>query len=677
MKEPDPMSTMPDTSTRLRPGPFRISAALVMATLGWLPVVATAQQNPDLGSASLADLMRMTVEPVFGASLRLQPVTEAPASVTIVTADDIRRYGYRTLADILEAVRGFYVTNDRNYSYVGIRGISQPGDYNTRVLLTINGHRINDGVYDQASIGADLGLDPMMIDRVEIIRGAGSSLYGTSAFLAVVNIITRTGNTMNPGTVWLNGGSQDTVSGGVAVAHTFSNGLAALLSASGSRSDGNSRLYFPEFDDPATNNGIAVNADAENARQIFGHVAFKHLRLTALASWRNKTVPTAAYDTTFNDPGLTTGDGRALLDLQYDRSFGQTALTLRSYVNRYKYEGLYPYGEDGVFFDEAVAVVWGGEARATRPLPGRQTLTLGGEFRNNVRQDQRGGTDGVLEFDIRQSSRVVGLYVQDEVELTPRWRVIAGARYDDYAGFSRLTPRAGLIFNPSTNGAVKYLYGTAFRAPNSYELDYYVPVAHEPLGPERITTHEIVWEQYVSDWLRTSASVYRNDVRDLITLTTSPDGELVFRNEGQMRGKGLGLEAEVRLRSGFQALGSYSLQESIDVESDADLINSPRHLARLRFSAAGPTDGSTFALESSYISSRRTIAGTHLSGTTVSNFTATWPIGPDAFLEGSIRNLFAADYAEPASAEHLQASIPQDGRTTYIGLRWSFGRKDQ
>ena len=135
----------------------------------------------------------MSVEVVSTASKFPQSVKEAPASITVITAEDIRRYGHRTLADTLRSVRGFYTTYDRNYSYVGMRGFARPGDYNTRILLLLNGHRVNDGTYDMAPIGTDLPIDVSLIERIEIIRGPGSALYGTNAFFAVINVVTRTG----------------------------------------------------------------------------------------------------------------------------------------------------------------------------------------------------------------------------------------------------------------------------------------------------------------------------------------------------------------------------------------------------------------------------------------------------------------------------------------------------
>ena len=157
-----------------------------------LPCSAWAQSSlPDL---SLEDLMKLDAGQVFGASERLQPVTEAPASVSFITAEEIARYGYRTLADILRGVRGMYVdATIATSASSGRAGSRKPGDYNSRILLLVNGHRVNDNVFGQAEIGAEFGLDPAMFERVEIIRGPASSLYGDSAFFAVVNVITRTG----------------------------------------------------------------------------------------------------------------------------------------------------------------------------------------------------------------------------------------------------------------------------------------------------------------------------------------------------------------------------------------------------------------------------------------------------------------------------------------------------
>src|SRR6202167_2616122 len=153
----------------------RLSALAFVLLL--VPSRAAEAQQP-LPEMSLEELMRLDAGRVFGASERLQPVTEAPASVSFITAEEIARYGYRTLADILRGVRGMYVNDDRNFSYLGTRGFGNPGDYNSRVLLLVNGPRVNDNVFGQAEIGAEFGIDPALFERVEIIRGPASSLYG-------------------------------------------------------------------------------------------------------------------------------------------------------------------------------------------------------------------------------------------------------------------------------------------------------------------------------------------------------------------------------------------------------------------------------------------------------------------------------------------------------------------
>src|SRR3954466_4512929 len=222
----------------------RVVVLVVLSTAAARPALAQ-QALPDL---SLEELMRIDSGRVFGASERIQPVTEAPSSVSFITAEEIERYGYRTLADILRGVRGLYVSDDRNFSLLGARGFAKPGDYNSRILLLVNGHRVNDNVFGQAEIGAEFGIDPAVFERVEIIRGPASSIYGDSAFFAVVNVITRDGASLNGASVVVSAGTLGTRLVRTSVGRRLDNGLDLAVSATAERSGGVEDLYFPAFD---------------------------------------------------------------------------------------------------------------------------------------------------------------------------------------------------------------------------------------------------------------------------------------------------------------------------------------------------------------------------------------------------------------------------------------------
>src|SRR5580658_3787428 len=164
-------------------------------TVMWLLAICAAtatafaqQTAKDLSDASLQELSNIQV---YSASKHMQSASDAPASVTVVTADEIHKYGYRNLADILRSVPGFYVTYDRDYTFVGVRGFGRLGDWNSRILVLIDGHRINDNVLGNAMLGTEFLVDVDMIARVEIVRGPSSSLYGAQAFFAIINVITR------------------------------------------------------------------------------------------------------------------------------------------------------------------------------------------------------------------------------------------------------------------------------------------------------------------------------------------------------------------------------------------------------------------------------------------------------------------------------------------------------
>ncbi len=663
------------------------SLALGVALALALPVAAGAQAPlPDL---TLEELMALDAGQVYGASERLQPVTEAPASVSFVTADEIARFGYRTLADILRGVRGMHVSDDRNFSLLGVRGFGKPGDYNSRILLLVNGHRVNDTVFGQAEIGAEFGMDPATFERVEIIRGPASSIYGDSAFFAVVNVITKKGASIGGGTVALEAGSLGTQMARASVGHAFGTGVDVAMSATFEQSDGVGRLYFPAFDTPETNNGVAENLDGERVHQFYGQLTYKSLTFTAAYGSRRRTVPTASFNTLFNEqqfPEQTT-DRHTLLDAEWVRLYGETRLSIRGSFDRFTYDGTYPFAGEGtgparvlVGVNSVNGVRWTGGVRVTRPIGTRQTMIAGLEYIDNVNQDQESRyiDPPFVLLDLDRRAQQTALYLQDEIKLASWLIGTVGLRYDGYEQFTRVTPRTALIAMPSTGQSFKYLFGSAFRAPNAYELNaVYFGDGVNDLRPESIDTHELVWERYTGDWLRTSVSGYWYRANRLITLAEDPTTFFgtTYLNQGQVRARGLEIEAQMRLPRGWQASSSYALQQAVSRETGTDLPNSPRHMLKSRLSIPAWGPQSFLALEAIYLGERRTIADLPVPGAATVHLTLTQPLTKSLALVGTVRNLFDVDYSDPASSAHLQDVIPQNGRTARIGLRWTLGAR--
>ena len=400
--------------------------------------------------------MSLEVQSVFGASKFLQKITEAPASVTVVTAEDIRRFGYRNLGDLLARARGIYTTSDRTYSFVGVRGFQRPGDYNTRVLVLVDGFRTNDNVYDQGPIGEEFLVPMELIERVEIVRGPSSSLYGSNAFFAIVNVITKGAGQLRAPEGEIEVGNLGYWSASARVGHSFANGTQVVASASTSDRDGYDQLYFPELDDAATNDGVARGLDWTRRKNLFASVSFGGLVVQGAFNERDKGIPTGAWGSVFNDPRASLTDRYGLLNVAYARQIAGVEVRTRGFFADMGYTGELPYEtEDGgsvLNRDESAGRFWGAETMVAGTWRRRHRLTAGVEVRNNFDQDQANYDvePFVSYLDDRRSSVNWAWYAQDEIRLGRHHLVNVGLRQDYYENFDApVMPRVAWIVMPA------------------------------------------------------------------------------------------------------------------------------------------------------------------------------------------------------------------------------------
>ena len=618
---------------------------------------------------------------VFGASKYEQSLKEAPASVSIITSDEIRKYGYRNLAEVLRSVRGFYTTNDRAYTYLGTRGFNRLGDYNTRVLLLVDGIRLNDNIFEQAFIGNETLIDVDMIERVEIIRGPSSSLYGTNAFFATINLITKRGRDFKGGEVALEVGSLKTYKGRISYGNRFENGLEAMVSISSYLSDGHPQLYYPEFDDPATHDGIAQDVDNERYHNFLAKLAHGDFSLQAGMIKREKTLPTAAYadsGVVFNSPHTRIVDPTfQLINAKYEHDLDNDAtLLLRVGYGAYLYRGDYDYGTF-IDYEKDDGRWWSGEATLTRRIGERHRIVVGAEEQYNTKQRQQSIGETGTSLDSNSTFNRWAIYIQDEIRWNEQLILNLGVRHDRYENFGATTnPRVALI-HPRGINTFKLLYGTSFRAPSVFEMYYTDGVSQKinpNLKPETIKTYELVWERSLRPNLRGLATGFHYEIDRLITFGSDPNDQLyVFTNENSAAANGLELELEGHFSSQLEGRLSYAYQRNRDSQATQYPQNSPRQLAKVNL-ITPLIKGRVFAgMEIQYTSRLLTKNGSYEKSNVMTNVTFfSRHLLPHLEVSANIYNVFDRAYADPAADIYIQNVIPQDGRTYRIKAKYEF-----
>ncbi|HZP33539.1 MAG TPA: TonB-dependent receptor [Candidatus Acidoferrales bacterium] len=663
-----------------------VAALCVLCTASALAQV----QAPDLSQMDLEDLMTVQVETVSGASKFLARSTDVPASITIITADEIREFGYRTLADILQSVRGFNVVYDRNYSYVGVRGFLEPGDYNARILFLLDGHRLNDNVYDSAPVGTEFPVDVSLIDHVEIIRGASSSVYGTGALLAVINVVTKRGRDLDSLKVSGAAGTLRTYKGTATYGARFNNGVEMLISGTAYRSHGYSSLFFPEFNSPETNYGIARDVDHDRAASFFADLIYGDFNIHVVDNSRTKQVPTGSFGAVFNDPRDQTTDGRGYVDVQYNHTFGEWTFIGRASYDWQNYHGVYIYDYSGAGppytqNEDLSNGRWADfEMDASRRLLQRHRITFGVEYRPDFteRQINYDLSPYQLYLNEQHPERGAGVYGQDEFRLRSNLSVVGGLRLDWQSPFgSNTSPRLGLLYSPAESTHLKLMCGDAFRVPNAYEA-YYASSISNTVNPalksEEIQTLEFELQQNLNKRYTFVGSFFANRFHNLIDQNSNPAiGNLPSTNASDVvHTTGAGLEIDANWPWGIKGNFSYFVQSSRDFPLRQLVPNSSPQLAKARLLLPIVQKRLSLGVEAHYFDRTLTFSGVELGSYVLTNATIlAQNLANNLDLSVSVYNLFDKYYSDPAGIELRQAAIPQDGRTAQLQLSYRFASR--
>ncbi|HSH94169.1 MAG TPA: TonB-dependent receptor, partial [Roseimicrobium sp.] len=465
--------------------------------------------------------MQVPVEFVTGASKYEQNIQRAPASVTVLTSEDIKNYGWNTVADALRSAPGIFINSDRFYDYIGNRGFTRPQDFNSRTLVLVNGHRINDSVFQQGSIGTEFPIDVSLIDRIEIIHGPSSSLYGSSAFYGAINIIPKKGRDYDGGQASLAVGSEPSLKGTVTTGNRTSSGVEYTLSATEWWSDGETDYRLPQSWRTATGltDLTASDRDGMHHQSVYANTSWKWLEFEAAYVKRDKDVLPQVYFTNLTDPSHATDERAYALVRATGHPTADATLTSTLSLDYLGYNALFSpagYGfNQQKIHDEALSLNY--EMRWQQELAGRHVLITGFEYQENFiqklsRQDQ---VTPATSINVSTSSRYVSPFTQIDWSLGNGFWLSTGARFDSYStGEEKLTPRLGLIWNVSPATDLKLLYGQAFRVPNVYERSSPEGSGSPPpIKPETNESWEFVVDHKLNSTWQFNAHLYHTKSR--------------------------------------------------------------------------------------------------------------------------------------------------------------------
>jgi iron complex outermembrane receptor protein len=527
--------------------------------------LALAAASPRAGDLTEQPLETLLDAEVSSAAGFARQISAAASAVSVLTSEDIRVLGLRTLGEVLDQMRGLHVSHSTDYVFLGARGIGGPQSLAGRVLLMVDGVPALDNLFDQPYLGHDAVIDVALIERIEYAPGPGSAMYGDNAFLGVINVVTKRGRDVDGLQVSASGSDWGDRAMRVTAGKRLAGGAEWLMSVTAHHNTG---LPSDEIGD------LFVHSKG-NDHRLFLKARWEGFSMEAWSAERERT--TADPSVEF---GEVTIDRNQLVSIAHD---GSPAEGWRSTVRLQAGHYAYRYDLDAVadtgpfrFAQADNGNWWALEGQLGYVGWADHHVALGVRLRRDpLLRVAASFTDasGVQADAQDDNRRSLGLSAEDEYTLSAACRAIGGVRVD-HPDFSRTawSPLLALACEPTAGWTMKLSEGRATRFASVAESGF--GQYPSETADERVTTQELVSE-YKQDSLRLLASMYRYGVSGIFR---APDAARKDAYTGT-KGRGVELEAEWQWH-GLKLRGSQAWQYA--ESADGSRLNySPRSVTKM------------------------------------------------------------------------------------------------
>lgn len=525
-----------------------------------------------------------------------QKVKESPSTITVVTRDDMERGAGRNLAEVLETVAGYDVTYNGNFrrANIGARGLLDDSQ-TKRVLFLIDNRPANS--VGNGSFDAWFEMPLNNIERIEIIRGPGSALYGPNAFSGVINIITKSPEEKLSGDVSAVYGTGDAKGYDINLTDTI--GDVGIIAAG-------SGLHLND-------EGIWHENEKFDRDSIWAKVAYKDLILSLGYNENDKGLPQKGK---YKDREFWGENYSWFLDGSYSLHATQDID-----INAHLY-----------LMDEDRRLLYSDSAKKNSANKDqfRDEQRVGGDIYADYRLTDNyrfiGGVDfreEELEYNLdrgasERHAKNSAVFLQGEALIFDSARITVGGRYDDHSVYGdKISPRLSFLYNPVEKARFKLSYGEAFRSPDFTELYLYIgsrKVGNENLKPEKVKSYEGGLGYTFSRYLDGDVTLFFNQIEDIITFDAANFRYFNQNGEGETRG----VEVEIKSRpiKNIKLFANYTFQETEDA-TGKDIIEAPKH--KFNAGVTGVYGSSTITLSMHHHGDRKDSYNNELSDYTVFN----------------------------------------------------------